>query len=75
MLATNVHNQLIVTDLCRALASSDNPLSSDEYLNFVFSRFTLPFTAFEDYDAKTAPLFPFVSIIKFLMVNYKKGVR
>lgn len=73
MLATNVCGRLVITDVCKRLADPKDPFSSDEYLNFVFSRFTLPFPAFDDYDAKAVPTFPFISIIKFLIANYEKG--
>ena len=73
LLATSVDGKLIVTDVCRNLAS-DNPFSADEYLNFVYSRFRLPFTAFNDYDCRVKPVFPFVAIIKFLIANAEAGI-
>ncbi len=71
MLATNIDNKLIVSELCQNLASKD-PLSADEYLNFVFSHFQYPYPAFEDYNSEQHRVFPFIAIIKFLIS--RKGV-
>ncbi|MBQ6473878.1 MAG: hypothetical protein IJJ33_17960 [Victivallales bacterium] len=59
MLATQIKNRLIVTDLCRALAKEPTDFSSDQYLNFIFSRFTLPFSAFDDYNTTSESVYPF----------------
>ena len=64
LLATRVNGRLIATDLCRKVAKNPTLFPPDEYLNFVFSHFALPFPAFDDYDATTAPTFPFVAILK-----------
>lgn len=66
MLATQINHRLVVTDLCRRLADNETTYSPDQYLNFVFSRFTLPFPAFDDYNPNIAPSFPFVAILKFV---------
>ncbi len=66
MLATNIDGKLIVSELCQNLASS-NPLTSDEYLNYVFSHFQYPFPAFEDYNTAQERTFPFIAMIKFLI--------
>lgn len=73
MLATQVSHRLVVTDLCRRLASEEALYSPDEYLNFVFSRFTLPFPAFDDYNPNISPLFPFVAILKFVLSHPNEG--
>ncbi len=67
MLAAQVNRRLVVTDLCRRLADDATTYSPDQYLNFVFSRFTLPFPAFDDYNPNIAPSFPFVAILKFVL--------
>lgn len=67
MLATNVDGRMFVTDLCRKLAASPLELTSDQYFNFVFSHFTLPFPAFDDYNANLTITFPFVAIAKFVL--------
>ena len=73
MLATNISGRLVTTNLCKRLTESSESFSSDEYFNFVFSRFALPFPAFDGYNQNVAPRFPFVAIIKFLMANFVKG--
>ena len=61
MLATRVDQKLVVTDLCRQLSDKKNPLTPDQYFNFLFARFALPFPAFEGYDRNVAPTYPFVA--------------
>ncbi len=67
LLATNVNGKLFVTDVCRKLAESSVGLTSDLYFDFVFSHFTLPFPAFDDYDRKHDIVYPFVAIVKFVL--------
>lgn len=69
MLAANIGGKMVVTDLCRALAASPSELTSDQYFNFVFSRFALPYPAFDDYNSNLTATFPFVSIIKFVLAH------
>lgn len=73
MLATSVDRHLVVTDLCRKLAS-DDPFSSDEYLNFVFSHYQLPYPAFNDYNVDANVVYPFVAILKFLISRNHKPI-
>jgi len=73
MLATSVANKLVTTDICKKIIDNEKPLMPDEYLNFVFSHFLLPFPAFDDYCVKGPVTYPFISIIKFLMARYESG--
>lgn len=73
MLATSIDNKLIVSELCQNLASS-NALSSDEYLNFVFSHFQYPYPAFDDYNIEQNRVFPFIALIKFLVSRNGESV-
>lgn len=74
LLATDVDHRLFVTSLCRKLANPKAHVTPDEYLNFVFSRFALPFPAFDDYDASLAPTYPFSVITKFALARGEAGV-
>ena len=74
MIATRVGDKLAVTDLCKQLADEANPLLPDQYFDFLFSRFALPFPAFEDYDSKIKPVYPFVAILKMAIVRADSGV-
>ncbi len=67
MLATKIEGRLFVTDLCRKLKQPPTVFSSDEYFNFIFSRFALPFPAFKEYNASVTAVFPFAAIMKFIM--------
>lgn len=73
MLATQVDQKLVVTDLCRKLAEEPTALTADQYLNFVFSRFTLPYPAFNDFNPNVGVTFPFVAIAKFVFVRAGAG--
>lgn len=73
MLATRVGHRLVVTDLCRKIADTTTTYSPDQYLNFVFSRFTLPFPAFDDYNPNIAATFPFVAVLKFVFSHPNDG--
>ena len=75
MLATRVGDKLAVTDLCRQLADESNPLTPDQYFNFLFSRFALPFPAFENYDNKSKAIYPFAAIVKMAIARGDTGIR
>lgn len=74
MLATRYGDKLIVSEICKKLANTENPFTPDEYFNFVFSHFVFPYPAFDDYSKDGNTSFPFVAIIKFLIANGVKGV-
>ena len=74
MLATRVDNKLVVTDLCRQLSDEKDPLTPDQYFNFLFARFALPFPAFEGYDSNSHATYPFVAILKFAIARGTTGV-
>lgn len=73
MLATQISNRLIVTELCKKLAKEPADFSSDQYFDFVFSRFSLPFSAFDDYNATSKTIYPFIAIIKFVFAWSAQG--
>ncbi len=74
LLATDIDHRLAVTSLCRKLADPSSGVTPDEYLNFVFSRFALPFPAFDDYNASVPPVHPFSAIAKFAVARGDSGV-
>lgn len=73
LLATKVDNRLVATDICRRLATSPELFSADAYLGFLFTRFALPFPAFDDYRTDIPSAFPFVSIAKFVLARHEQG--
>ena len=75
MLATRINDKLFVTDLCRKLAAKPIELTSDQYFSFVFSRFALPYPAFDSYNANLTTAFPFVAIAKFVLSRPIGGVN
>lgn len=74
MLATCIDGKLVITDLCRKLIESSAEFSSDEYFNFIFSHFILPFPAFDGYDSQVQQTFPFVAIAKFAISYQTAGI-
>ncbi len=73
LLATRVNGRLVTTDLCRKMATKPALFPPDEYLNFVFSHFALPFPAFDDYNPNVPPVFPFVAMLKFAIARGLTG--
>ncbi len=73
LLATRVDGRLAATDLCRKMAHRPSLFPPDEYLNFVFSHFALPFPAFDDYNPNVSPVFPFVALLKFAIARGLTG--
>lgn len=74
MLAANIGGKLFVTDVCRKLAAERPELTADQYFNFIFSRFTLPFPAFDGYNGNVKAAFPFVAVAKFVLAHSPNGV-
>lgn len=74
MLAISVDGRLVITELCRKLAQTPLAITPDQYFDFVFSRFTFPYPAFDGYNAKVAPTFPFAAIAKFALAKGTMGI-
>ena len=74
LLATDVDGKLAVTSLCRRLADPKTETTPDEYLNFVFSRFALPFPGFDDYSPGVSAVHPFSAIVKFALAREGDGI-
>lgn len=73
MLATYVGDRLVVSDICRALASGDPRFDTpDKYLHEVERRFRYPYPAFDNYADVRSICFPFIAVMKLL---YAKALR
>ena len=73
-LATIVDDRLVVSDFARELAKEDGCLTNvDDYLLNYISRFRFPFPSFEGYDSNQPRIYPFCSIVKFLIALRKTG--
>lgn len=71
---TKNQNELIVSDICRKLASDINGFdSADDYFMEVVNRFRFPFPAFQEYNTHEVSVYPFVAIIKYLIALKLKG--
>lgn len=75
-LAKFMGNQLVVTDICRDLASTDGKIkSADDYLFNYVSKFRFPFPAFDNYNATEQRIYPFCAILKFLIAQRELGIE
>ncbi len=75
-LAGFVNNNLIVTDVCRELASSDSNIKSvDDYLFNYIRKFRFPFPAFDNYNATEQRVYPFCAILKYLIAQQELGLE
>ena len=73
MLATEVSNALVVTDVCRRLADSTSaPVDVDEYLSFLVPRFYHPAPMFQDYAPTAQQYFSFCAVLKYLLAAYQE---
>ena len=75
LLATRHQDLLVVTDLCRKIASTGTAaLTVDEYLSFMIPRFYFPFPAFQGYSVSKPQIFPFCAILRYLIAQfYRRG--
>jgi hypothetical protein len=70
MLATVIKGHILVTDLCRKIASSPDDMDSDDYLAHFARNFYYSSPIFEDYSHVGPQVFPAVAIIKYLISEY-----
>ena len=76
LLACMQGQKFVVSDICKLLAADDSILSNcDNYLGEVVKRFRFPFPAFKEYDSKSERIYPFCSIIKYLIALRQKGME
>lgn len=73
-LANFIGTKLVVTDVCRDLASvNGKQKSADDYLLNYISRFRFPFPAFDNYNSAEQRVYPFCAIIKLLLAQAARG--
>ena len=73
-LANFIGKKIVVTDICRDLASNDGKLkSADDYLFNYIPKFRFPFPAFDNYNSSEQRIYPFCAIIKFLLSRIELG--
>ncbi|MGH7596303.1 MAG: HNH endonuclease [bacterium] len=71
LLATDLDNHLVVTDLCRNIARMDSAaFSADEYFALFIPRFYFPFPGFQGYDRVSPAVFPFCAVLKYLIARF-----
>lgn len=68
------NGKLIISDICRELASDNSSLSSaDDYFLEVAKRFRYPFPGFQEYNSSDDRVYPFIAILKYLIAQRLKG--
>ena len=75
MLATTGGKGVLeVSDICKELASDNSRFeSADDYLFEVVNRFRYPYPAFQEYNNSDERIYPFCTILKFLIAKKLKG--
>lgn len=75
-LASFIGNIIVVTDICRDLASEDGKIKSvDDYLFNYIPKFRFPFPAFDNYNSTEQRIYPFCTIIKYLIAKQELGIE
>ena len=70
LLATFIGNRLVVSDICRDIASSNPRISTaDKYAREVERRFRYPFPAFNNYSEVRTTSYPFLAMSKMLLAQ------
>ena len=70
LLATDVGNNIVVTGLCKAIASNPDGIDSDDYFAYCAKNFYYPSPIFENYNSTEPQVYPVIAIIKFLISRY-----
>lgn len=73
-LAVSLDHRLVITEACRELSKgAEEAWDADQYLCFLIPRFYFPFPGFTDYDPDATQVFPFCSILRYLLALVKTG--
>ena len=73
-LANFIGKKIVVTDICKDLASDNGRLKCvDDYLFNYIPKFRFPFPAFDNYNSSEQRIYPFCAIIKFLLSRRELG--
>lgn len=70
LLATEVAEKIVCTDLCKTLATASDEIDIDDYMRHVATHFYYPSPVFDGYNCTDAQTFPVAAIIKFLLSEY-----
>jgi len=70
LLATEVADRIVCTDLCKILATDSDEIDIDDYMRHFATHFYYPSPVFDGYNSTDPQTFPVVAIIKFLLSRY-----
>lgn len=70
MLAAEIGNKIVATDLCRAIAADPAGFDGDDYLAHFARRFYYPSPIFVGYKVTGPQVFPVAAVVKFLISEY-----
>lgn len=73
LLASNIGDSLVVTDVCKKIASTDEESwDVDRYLSFLIPRLYYPSPATQDYNVHEEQTFPLCTILRYLIAQFKQ---
>jgi hypothetical protein len=70
-LATSINDNLYITDFCKKIV--DEEIDVDEFISLFIPRFRFPFSAFNDYEKSDRLIYPFCTVLKYLIANFQFG--
>lgn len=70
LLASNVGEKIVATELCKTIANNPDTIDCDDYLTHFAKNFYYPSPIFQGYSTSTQRKFPAVAIIKFLISEF-----
>lgn len=73
LLATAPSDLLVVTDVCRWIATADD-LTADEYLGHIVRHFRYPFATEVAYSSTAQRIYPFCILFKLLLARFEAGL-
>lgn len=73
-LATKIDSKLQATDFCLELCRGSSYIKDvDDYFSMYLPRFRFPFPAFQEYNVRDKVVYPFCSILKYLVAQKING--
>lgn len=70
LLATEINNHIVVTDLCKKIASDPDEMDCDDYMAHFAKNFYFSSPVFTGYQYTDVQVFPVIAVIKFLISKF-----
>lgn len=76
LLATSSNGRLVASDLCKEFNRENGFISNvDDYFSWYIPRFRYPFPAFKEYNCNESSIFPFCSLLKYLVALKRQSLE